>query len=264
MSTTHLNLADIQGNVVRAYGRFGFPCARYYFLRVDPQQSADGRAFVARVRRRITTAVRWREGPNETAPGAVEPPDSTLNIAFTSRAERTPAEQARKDAFDDLLANFTFGDDKDGIKCPYGAHLRRVNTRDMLLRLPVRWLAILGGGIADLLALVELLALALPGNKTGRQQRLLGVLATIAGQRALFGVLRVFWANLVLRRKLVAAYDNTGTAIVTRDVDDHARAGLRECTRDGGTDTGVCAGDQGALATQGIGMNSGHGRAPAW
>ncbi|WP_200240814.1 Dyp-type peroxidase [Thiohalocapsa halophila] len=83
MSTTHLNLADIQGNVVRAYGRFGFPCARYYFLRVDPQQSADGRALVDRVRRRITTAVRWREGPNETAPGAVEPPDSTLNIAFT-------------------------------------------------------------------------------------------------------------------------------------------------------------------------------------
>lgn len=88
-----------------------------------------------------------------------------------------------------------------------------------LLRLPVRWLGILGGGIADLVALIKLLAGAFPGDQAGRRQRLLGVLATTAGQRALFGVLRVFWANLVLGRRLVAAYDNTGTAIVTRDVD---------------------------------------------
>lgn len=88
-----------------------------------------------------------------------------------------------------------------------------------LVLLPVRWLAFLGGGIADLVALVKLLAAAFPGDRTSRQGRLLGVLATTAGQRALVGVLRVFWANLVLRRKLVAAYDNTGTAIVTRDVD---------------------------------------------
>lgn len=30
------------------------------------------------------------------------------------------------------LANFSFGDDPDGIKCPLTAHMRRVNTRDML------------------------------------------------------------------------------------------------------------------------------------
>jgi Dyp-type peroxidase family len=83
VSTTHLDLADIQGNLVRAYGRFGFPCARYYFLRVDPSQGADARAFVDRVRQRVTTAVRWRQGPNESAPGAVDAPDATLNIAFT-------------------------------------------------------------------------------------------------------------------------------------------------------------------------------------
>jgi Dyp-type peroxidase family len=83
VSTTHLDLADIQGNVVRAYGRFGFPCARYYFLRIDPAQAANGRAFVDRVRTRITSAVRWRQGPNASAPDAVDAPDTTLNIAFT-------------------------------------------------------------------------------------------------------------------------------------------------------------------------------------
>ncbi|MGB5834552.1 MAG: hypothetical protein WBG92_21550 [Thiohalocapsa sp.] len=83
MSTTHLDLADIQGNIVRPYGRFGFPMARYYFLRVDPAQAADGRAFVERVRPRVTSAVRWMVGPNDLAPQAVEPPDCTLNIAFT-------------------------------------------------------------------------------------------------------------------------------------------------------------------------------------
>ena len=30
------------------------------------------------------------------------------------------------------LANFSYGDDPDGIKCPLTAHMRRVNTRDML------------------------------------------------------------------------------------------------------------------------------------
>jgi Dyp-type peroxidase family len=83
MSTTHLDLADIQGNIVRAYGRFGFPIARYYFLRVDPRQAADGRAFVDRVRRRVTSAVRWRHGVNDSAPDAVDAPDTTLNIAFS-------------------------------------------------------------------------------------------------------------------------------------------------------------------------------------
>ena len=39
-----LNLADIQGNVVRAYGRFRFPCARYFFLNI--RNAEKGREFV--------------------------------------------------------------------------------------------------------------------------------------------------------------------------------------------------------------------------
>ena len=42
--TIRLDLRDIQGNIIRAYGRFGFPHARYFFLHIaDPMA---GRAFI--------------------------------------------------------------------------------------------------------------------------------------------------------------------------------------------------------------------------
>lgn len=53
-----LDLADIQGGILRAYGRQGFPKARYFFLTV--RDGARGRAFVEKLRPRITTAARWR------------------------------------------------------------------------------------------------------------------------------------------------------------------------------------------------------------
>ncbi|MEA3278001.1 MAG: hypothetical protein U9Q81_22495 [Pseudomonadota bacterium] len=83
MSTGHLDLADIQGNIVRAYGRFGFRFARYYFLRIKPGQQTQGRAFIDQLRPWVTSAVRWQDGANASAPDAVPAPDSTLNIAFT-------------------------------------------------------------------------------------------------------------------------------------------------------------------------------------
>ncbi len=42
--TTSLNLNDIQGNIVRAYGRFSFPFARYFFLHISDPEA--GRKFV--------------------------------------------------------------------------------------------------------------------------------------------------------------------------------------------------------------------------
>jgi deferrochelatase/peroxidase EfeB len=55
---TALDLADIQGGILRAYGRMGFPKARNFFLTVrDPIQ---GRRFVEALRPRITTAARWK------------------------------------------------------------------------------------------------------------------------------------------------------------------------------------------------------------
>jgi len=44
-------------------------------------------------------------------------------------------------------------------------------------------------------------------------------LATTPAQRLVFAALRAFWPNLVLSRRLITAYENTGTAIVTRHQD---------------------------------------------
>ena len=52
-----LDLADIQGGILRAYGRQGFPKARYLFFTV--RDAAEGRRFVAALRPKITTAARW-------------------------------------------------------------------------------------------------------------------------------------------------------------------------------------------------------------
>ncbi len=75
--TRTLDLEDIQGNIVRAYGRYRFPVARHYFLHID--DAASGRAFLDRVRTRITTSERWPRLPG----GELQSPDVTLNIAFT-------------------------------------------------------------------------------------------------------------------------------------------------------------------------------------
>ncbi|HEY2709214.1 MAG TPA: hypothetical protein VGI95_14275 [Caulobacteraceae bacterium] len=54
-----LDLADIQGGLLRAYGRLGFPKARYFFLTVRDGQK--GRRFVEAIRPRVTTASRWED-----------------------------------------------------------------------------------------------------------------------------------------------------------------------------------------------------------
>jgi deferrochelatase/peroxidase EfeB len=73
--TYQLDLLDIQGNVLRAYGRFRYPAARYVFFNI--RDGAKGRAFVAALTRRVTTAVQWGEGPDK-----LPPPEWTLNVAF--------------------------------------------------------------------------------------------------------------------------------------------------------------------------------------
>ena len=68
MSAT-LDLHDIQGNVIKAYGRYGYPMARYFFFRI--RKSAGAREFVERVEPLITTAAHK------------DFPPVTTNIAFT-------------------------------------------------------------------------------------------------------------------------------------------------------------------------------------
>jgi len=62
---TNLDLADIQGGILRAYGRLGFPKGRTFFLTVH--DAAEGRRFVEQLRPRITTAARWVD-PKRGAP----------------------------------------------------------------------------------------------------------------------------------------------------------------------------------------------------
>lgn len=70
--TQNLDLTDIQGNIVKAYGAFGFFKARYLFLRVD--NGDQGRNFVARISAKVTSAERWTKS---------SAPLVTTNIAFT-------------------------------------------------------------------------------------------------------------------------------------------------------------------------------------
>lgn len=79
-----LRLADIQGNILNAYGKQGFPKGRAIFLHVDDGEK--GRAFLEKFYDRVTTAVRWKSD-NPYAPkaetSAPERPPVTLNFAFT-------------------------------------------------------------------------------------------------------------------------------------------------------------------------------------
>jgi deferrochelatase/peroxidase EfeB len=74
--TKALDLFDIQGDVVRPYGRFGFPFARYVFFNI--RDGNEARAFVAEIAAQVTTAATWDQGPNP-----IPRPQATTNIAFT-------------------------------------------------------------------------------------------------------------------------------------------------------------------------------------
>jgi deferrochelatase/peroxidase EfeB len=78
-----LDLADIQGNILSAYGKLGFPKGRFITLHVsDP---AAGRKFVSELLPGITTALRWPSRRKPSPPGTVEVPrpEVAINIAFS-------------------------------------------------------------------------------------------------------------------------------------------------------------------------------------
>lgn len=74
--TKQLDLLDIQGNVIRAYGRFGYPVARYVFLNIRNAES--GRHFIGDITKKVTTSVNWGEGVGE-----IKQPHWTVNVALT-------------------------------------------------------------------------------------------------------------------------------------------------------------------------------------
>jgi Dyp-type peroxidase family len=79
-----LRLADIQGNILNAYGKQGFPKGRVILLHVDDGEK--GREFLENFYDKVTTAVRWKSDNPYAPKTEVEPPERppvTLNFAFT-------------------------------------------------------------------------------------------------------------------------------------------------------------------------------------
>lgn len=81
-----LDLSDIQGNVLIAYGRLGFPKARCVLLHVNRNQAAKARAFLEELRGKITTAELWPSSKTADLPKDIvtaQRPDVAINVAFT-------------------------------------------------------------------------------------------------------------------------------------------------------------------------------------
>lgn len=78
-------------------------------------------------------------------------------------------------------------------------------------------LALLGGALRAVAVLAPALLRALPASDRGA--RIGAIFAATDGQRHVFALMRGLWPNLVLSRRLITAYENTGTAIVTRQRD---------------------------------------------
>jgi Dyp-type peroxidase family len=78
-----LDLADIQGNILSAYGKLGFPKGRFITLHIS--HAAAGRKFVNALLPKVTTALRWRSPRSKIPPGSIEVPrpQVAVNIAFS-------------------------------------------------------------------------------------------------------------------------------------------------------------------------------------
>jgi Dyp-type peroxidase family len=79
--TRELDLADIQGNIIRPYGRFGFPFARHLFFNIG--NAAAGRCFIERVRHVVTTSERWGAIDGDPNPQAPKRPLVAINIGLS-------------------------------------------------------------------------------------------------------------------------------------------------------------------------------------
>jgi Dyp-type peroxidase family len=74
-----LDLHDIQGNIIKAYPRFGYAYARNFFLRVSDGDAA--RKFLSALIPTITTAAPWTSGGASVVDS--QRPAVTTNVAFT-------------------------------------------------------------------------------------------------------------------------------------------------------------------------------------
>ncbi|MGH6847890.1 MAG: Dyp-type peroxidase [Methylocella sp.] len=79
-----LDLADIQGNILTAYGKEGFPKGRFMLFHIEKEKATAGRNFVTGLLPLITTALRWPSKQHiPTGKIKMDRPKVTVNIAFT-------------------------------------------------------------------------------------------------------------------------------------------------------------------------------------
>lgn len=85
--TNILDLSDIQGNILQAYGRQGFPIGRCILLNINRNHAAQARAVLDQLRREVTTAELWESSRtknlNRNYAITATKPDVALNLAFT-------------------------------------------------------------------------------------------------------------------------------------------------------------------------------------
>ena len=76
--TRIIDLHDVQGNIVKGYGRYGYPKARYVFYSI--KQGKTAREFLQQLVDKVTTSAPW-DNTNDLIK-----PEATTNIAFTYQA----------------------------------------------------------------------------------------------------------------------------------------------------------------------------------
>lgn len=126
-----LERGDLQGGILEAYSRTGFPHARTLLFEVGDSAAAAaaGRAFVAALLPLVTPATPWAKPGEAAGPATVARPVATLNLAFTFWglwALDVPTRTLRglPDAFIDGMAvrAAVLGDDIGGNRMEPGDH----------------------------------------------------------------------------------------------------------------------------------------------
>jgi Dyp-type peroxidase family len=79
-----IDLHDVQGGILKSYGRYGFPKAYFLFLAVTHEDKA--RAFVRKLTPSITTSIAWANV--ESGEKGFPKPTVTTNVAFSYRGLR--------------------------------------------------------------------------------------------------------------------------------------------------------------------------------
>jgi Dyp-type peroxidase family len=205
MRTTAVDLADIQGDILFAYGN-AYVCTSYLFVNLG---GADGREWLGGLVDRVTNAERWPLGPG----GETIKPGTTLNLAVTA------AGLAALGVSRELLMTFS-------TEFRAGMAGRAAALGDVGPSAPEHWHDGLGTGTAHVLVTINALSAELLAGELLRfREDALGAGVTIVHERH---------AELLGgQREHFGFSDGFGQPAI-EGVTDHKSAGGGLPTRDGG------------------------------